>query len=216
MTITEKYYPVIKDKVTGWMVEEKMEWFEKAYLLLRNEWHSQGISQKSELVSCELGVWYGMSAIAQGILIKQLGFPCKLHAVDAWASDACAEGTQEDSNRDWWNEQDYSKALQSFRKYVFDFDLNEVIEIWIQKSEQAATHIPNEIDLLHIDGNHSIEIVSKDIDLYLPKVRSGGYIFMDDTNWEGVDKSLGKLNEVCDLLHAYNKDGQSFNVYIKK
>jgi len=44
------------------------------------------------------------------------------------------------------------------------------------KSEDAVKHVPNNLDFVYIDGNHSYESVKKDIELYYPKVRVGGFI----------------------------------------
>ena len=35
-------------------------------------------------------------------------------------------------------------------------------------------------DILHIDGNHTYDVVTQDFDLYKDKVRSGGFILFDD------------------------------------
>ena len=43
-------------------------------------------------------------------------------------------------------------------------------------SEDAVNHIPDNLDMVYIDGNHAYEYVKKDIELYYPKVRAGGII----------------------------------------
>ncbi|WP_146062718.1 class I SAM-dependent methyltransferase [Aeromonas hydrophila] len=46
------------------------------------------------------------------------------------------------------------------------------------------------IDFIHIDGNHDYSCVTSDIHLYLPKVKVGGVIIMDDTDWHGVQDAI--------------------------
>jgi len=49
--------------------------------------------------------------------------------------------------------------------------------IWIEKySWEAAKDIPNDLDFVYIDGDHSYEATKKDIEIYYPKVRIGGVI----------------------------------------
>jgi hypothetical protein len=48
-------------------------------------------------------------------------------------------------------------------------------------SEQAVDLIPNNIDFLYIDGNHKYKHVLKELELYYPKVKIGGYIMGDDS-----------------------------------
>ena len=80
-------------------------------------------------------------------------------------------------------------------------------------SENASSEFqPNSIDVLHIDGNHDEEFVTKDILLYLPLVKENGYIIMDDITWEGVKKSIqAHLILKCKLI----KEFADFAVYQK-
>lgn len=46
-------------------------------------------------------------------------------------------------------------------------------------------------DLVYIDGDHSREAVERDIELYLPKVKKGGWIGGHDfATWKGVTKAV--------------------------
>jgi len=45
-----------------------------------------------------------------------------------------------------------------------------------EKSENAADHIPDNLDFVYIDGNHSYESVKKDLELYYPKIKVCGLI----------------------------------------
>lgn len=48
---------------------------------------------------------------------------------------------------------------------------------WIREpSNTAYNKIPDKLDYIYIDGNHLYNYVIEDIDLYYPKVRSGGVI----------------------------------------
>jgi hypothetical protein len=42
-------------------------------------------------------------------------------------------------------------------------------------------------DWVYVDGDHSYEGCSRDLELYAPKVRSGGFLLVDDykTGWWG-------------------------------
>jgi cephalosporin hydroxylase len=47
-------------------------------------------------------------------------------------------------------------------------------------SHDAAPVVPSRIGVLVVDGGHHYPIVSGDLRLYAPKVRPGGYMFIDD------------------------------------
>lgn len=51
-------------------------------------------------------------------------------------------------------------------------------------SEFVGEHtITGEIALLHIDGNHKYEEVMKDVKYWVPMVKSGGWVLLDDYVW---------------------------------
>lgn len=52
---------------------------------------------------------------------------------------------------------------------------------FIRKFSRDAIHdIPNNIDFLYIDGNHSYKYVLKDLELYCPKLKNEGFCLCDD------------------------------------
>ena len=70
--------------------------------------------------------------------------------------------------------------------------------ILLRKTSKEAINyfIENDIyfDLLHIDGNHDTDKVMLDVNLYLPRIRAGGFIVMDDCfNWESVNPVYTQL-----------------------
>jgi predicted O-methyltransferase YrrM len=93
-------------------------------------------------------------------------------------------------------------------------NLGDLITLVRDKSENFYQNVKNEsIDVLHIDGNHDEEYVTKDILNYLPLVKKGGYIIMDDTSWVGVINSINNhLVDKCRLVSEHSE----FAVYIKE
>lgn len=75
-------------------------------------------------------------------------------------------------------------------------------------SEDAASIIPDGLDMVYIDGNHSYAYVKKDIELYYPKVKSGGIIGGHDIdgNW--------KSREVTQAVHEF-ADAHNLDVFIE-
>ena len=62
------------------------------------------------------------------------------------------------------------------------------------KSSDAIKDIPDNIDFIYIDGDHSYEAVSSDINLYYNKVRKGG-IFGGDDYKEEYPGSMKAVDE---------------------
>lgn len=92
--------------------------------------------------------------------------------------------------------------------------LENIVSLIRSKSEDYYNNLKIEsVDIIHIDGNHDEEYVTKDIQLYLPLIKKEGYIIMDDITWPGVINSINNhLQDKSDLLQKY----KDFAVYIKK
>lgn len=59
-------------------------------------------------------------------------------------------------------------------------------------SEKASYIYKHKIDLLFVDGDHRYEGVKKDCELWLPKLKPGGYVCFHDykTSWDGVKRAV--------------------------
>ena len=61
-------------------------------------------------------------------------------------------------------------------------------------SADAVGMIPDNIDFLHIDGNHDYKFVKRDLELYFPKVRSNGFVLGSGACDEDESKRDAKGN----------------------
>lgn len=83
--------------------------------------------------------------------------------------------------------------------------------VWILKtSDEAVSEIPDELDFVYIDGNHSYDYVKRDILNYFPKIKHGGVIGGHDfePKYQGVRKA------VLEFIHKHSHEiGE---VYVEK
>lgn len=56
-------------------------------------------------------------------------------------------------------------------------------------SDEAAKSIPDDLDFIFIDGNHSYEAVLSDLENYVPKMKSGGLLSGHD--WTCIRPNFG-------------------------
>lgn len=136
-------------------------------------------------VVVELGVWMGGSAIPMAIALRDLGFG-KLVAVDAWAATASTSG-QQGANAQWWGETvgdaGHEKAFQVFVGRLKKHGVHGGRCV-VHRQSTIEAAVPETIDLLHHDANHGPQVV-EDIARWAPAVRVGGFLVLDDLNWEG-------------------------------
>jgi len=62
------------------------------------------------------------------------------------------------------------------------------ISFIFEKSEDAADKIPDNLDFVYIDGNHSYDYIKNDIETYYPKVRQGGIIGGHDIRLKDIER----------------------------
>jgi predicted O-methyltransferase YrrM len=110
----------------------------------------------------------------------------------------------EGANYDWWSKVDHHMILKGLIDKIFLFQLNAQIEL-IKTTSEKAPLIEN-IDILHIDGNHSEKASMLDVHKWIPLVRKGGLIIFDDLDWLTNEKAVHYLDEHCIRVAAYQEN----------
>lgn len=147
-------------------------------------------------VIVEIGVFGGKSLVPMAFALKATGAG-KAYGIDPWSAQASAEG-MDGANKEWWGNLDHEAILRTLQERVKQFDLEEYVQL-VQATSEAAAPI-EEIDILHIDGNHSEGASFLDVEKWVPYVRQGGIIIFDDIGW--TDAS-GGTSKAVDWLDAH-------------
>lgn len=138
----------------------------------------------------EIGSYHGASSccLAAGIASRNSTLFC----VDTWRNDAVTDALSDVFPVWQKNTEPFETLIKSVQGY----------------SHEVADRIPNELDLLFIDGDHSYEGVKRDLEMYLPKLRKGGVLVMHDWSHESVHRAVqeyvfpvesSKLVQLCNL-----------------
>lgn len=175
------------------------------------------VEQSNAKLCVEIGVFKGASLLyfAEALRLNK----GKIIGIDPYQIDAFKNKIEyEYANNIIYNilfteQKILDDIYENLIKTIKNNDLSGVVSIIRDKSENYCHNIKNEsLDILHIDGNHDEEYVSKDIINYLPLVKKNGYIIMDDINWSGVKNSINNyLINQCKLI----KDYVEWAIYIK-
>lgn len=175
-----KYHGIITP-LEGWLSDEK---YNKLYDLIIN-------SHPTNLV--EIGVFGGKSFFTQAFALKENGHG-KIIGIDPWNVENNIEYVNNPEVINWWSKIDYNLLYTSCQRFINTHNLEQYAELKKVTSHDYITHINFDIDILHIDGNHEEESSCRDVELYLPKIKSGGYVWFDDATWHQT-KSAIKLIE---------------------
>lgn len=162
-------------------------------------------------VVLEVGVFGGRSLLPMAVACRENGAGV-CYAVDPWTTTAALEGTVQPKDSGWWQGQD----LQSVKLHFLTAMLHLGLSPWVAVLEArwADCHpVVPEVDLAHIDGNHSPEVSATDTRLVLAKTRPGGFIVMDDTDSPGqIAAALRMLDSQCHLI----RDWGTWRTYRKR
>ncbi len=159
----------------------------------------------------EIGVWGGKSLIPMALSAKFKGSGV-VYGIDPWSTADSEEG-QEGEHKEWWSTVDHETIYQQFLRQVFQYQVNQHVVV-IRESSKSAPLIEN-IDILHIDGNHSDKASMEDVLKWVPCVKKGGMIIFDDTTWGSNIKAVEWLNKNCLLIGEYTDELNAWGVWIK-
>jgi hypothetical protein len=157
-------------------------------------------------VCVEIGVFSGASLYPVAAALKYLQQGMMI-AIDPWDKIECIRYLDPDKNRTdlkWWAHQNMDHVYFGFAQILKHFDLDDICIVFRCTSKKAAPAI-GPIDILYIDGNHYEKIAREDVELYLPKVKKGGYIWFNDAKWPSVQPAIELLSEACDLIKTVDQ-----------
>lgn len=154
-------------------------------------------------VGIEIGVHEGDFSAA----ILRQSDPYRLHLIDPWKHE-----TDDVYQNSWYGghgtggqsmmDARYKKVQERFKTEI---DTGQVVLHRCFSDEVVGTFDDASVDWVYIDGNHMYEYVRKDLELYYPKVKPGGFLMGDDYGVEGwwrngvqkaVDEFASKHSEI--------------------
>ncbi len=166
-------------------------------------------------VCCDIGVYAARSTISMGFAARQLG-SSMVYGIDSWKMDDVIEGGMDEKNEEWWkNKSRLEEMHQATMHSIWSHHLDQWVTI-IRNSSQYAYKLFTEIGFLNIDGSHNEVASCRDVELYVPLVKSGGYVFMDDIDWFQTQKAIGLLDNYCDKIRETKTEKGSWGVYKKR
>lgn len=145
----------------------------------------------------EIGTFWGRSALMLAMLNRHYSIG-NLLCIDPWDNEAAIQAGVSETVNAGTRSLDFGVALRGFILNLFPFsngnvnylrlDASVAIKQYapglIVKSEEfGATTYEGSIALLHIDGNHALDPVTRDIEYWCPRVKPGGWIIIDDYQW---------------------------------
>ena len=161
----------------------------------------------------ELGVYGGRSLVPMALAQLENGAGV-IKGIDPWSIDASLEGNHTEQSLGGWEGVNYPYIYERCSKAIDNHKLTNCELIRMKSQDAVNLFVDNSIDILHQDGNHSEELTCLEVELYMSKLKSGGYWISDDVNFDTIKKSLKLIEQHCDLIPHNAKT--PFAVYKKR
>ena len=149
----------------------------------------------------EIGVFGGSSIYPVAAALKYLGHGVVI-GIDPWDKIEAIkyfDPVEDKVNLSWWGKLNFDYIYNSYVKMLKKNEFEKVV-LTIKASSEIALFQIKEIDILHIDGNFTEQVSKLDAMLYLPKVRSGGYIWINDALSPTRQEAIDILESECDAV----------------
>lgn len=201
IALAKKFIAEQLPQMGGWCDQQKA--LELAKLVLEN---------KPQKIA-DVGVFEGKSTLA-------LAYACKLngsgvvYAVDSWNKADCVE-TESAANADWWAALDLDAHYEGFIRHTVRAEVVRQINVCRMSSRQASYILPD-LDLVHIDANHAEWPSTSDVVQWLPKLKVGGFIVLDDVNWETTQTAQRFTEKFCSKVARFDLAESCFAIYRKE
>lgn len=172
------------------------------------------ITDTKPAVCVEIGIFGGRSLIAMATamkFLKQSGHIGHVHGIDPWLKNASIEGTHAAVDQNWWGNIDHDAVMLRFYNALSRLELTDVCSFYRTTADRAVG-LFDKIDVLHIDGNHSKEVSCRDVNIYFPKVKVGGFIWFDDVDWPTTKDAWTKVEQYSEKVFTVG----GCNLYRKK
>lgn len=186
------------DQLEGWCPKQKASILINLILMIKPK------------IVVEIGVFGGKSLVPMAYALKQNGFG-KIYGIDPWTNAASVEG-MDGVNKEYWGSVNHIAIMQGLILKIREFGLEKYVKL-IRDTSAAASPIPD-IDILHIDGNHSEETSYIDATKWVPLVRKGGLVIFDDTNWSTTKKAVEWVDLHCIKLAEF-KGNNIWGIWVK-
>jgi predicted O-methyltransferase YrrM len=122
-------------------------------------------------IAAEIGVNLGNFSAK----ILQIAKPQRLYLIDPWLPDPSGARNPPPEER-------YRKVVQRFTEQI---KVNMVVVVREPSETAVAKFLDDLFDWIYIDGNHNYEYVKRDLEMYYPKVKRGGFMVCDDYHYAG-------------------------------
>jgi hypothetical protein len=136
-----------------------------------------------------------------------------VYAIDSWKKEDCIDDELA-ANQEWWSTLNLDNHYEAFVGHAVRAQVVKNIQFCRMSSWDASRFLPD-MDMVHIDANHAEWPSTSDVVNWLPKLKVGGYLIMDDVNWESTQTAVRFIEKRCEFVVRFDLKESCFSIYRK-
>jgi predicted O-methyltransferase YrrM len=194
----------------------------EGWCTLHKAWKLHELAMDSQCnLAVEIGIYGGKSLLPVAAAFAKKGAG-RIFGVEPWENAVAIETATSAENDEWWARHDLIAIKRGFLKRVVELELEAYVRLLEIPSDAAimvfqSARFNGKVDLIHIDGAHSLEESVFDCAYWLRILRSGGHIVLDDINWATVGIAFEFLKSAAIMTYSIdNAEEGHFAVFQKR
>ncbi len=161
-------------------------------------WLADRVVAESLTHCVELGVFGGRALLALALAVRHLDRGGFVLGLDPYDFERQTEAVDIAAHVDWAKDIPFEAIHQRALLEIRERGLAGCCGILRAAGEDFAGMIGDgTLDLVHVDGCHSVLASCRDVEVWLPKVRVGGLLVLDDCEWSTVQPARAMLVSAC-------------------
>lgn len=169
------------------------------------------IVDRKMTLAVEIGVYRGRSLVPQALAFRALGAG-RVVGIDPYSTPEARQTDDHEAPHDllesFARDTDWDGLYRETRERLTRLGLTEACELRRTTSHEAADSFDDaSLDMVHIDGNHDLAPVADDLQCYIPKLKRGALLVMDDASWRAIRPAIKILDESLERIFTLDDRG---------
>lgn len=102
-------------------------------------------------------------------------------------------------------EDPHARTFEAFQENLRRAGVREVVDPLVMSSAEAVRLVTAPVELLFVDGDHSVEGARRDAELWLPRVMAGGTVLFHDVATSGYSGPRRVFQRAICRSHEYHR-----------
>lgn len=176
------------------------------------------LEHKPDIV-IDIGVYGGRTTAAFAMACQAL-YNGQVHAIDPWSNAAALEGGTSKEDDEWWAKLDLEQIRKTYLSNIQQLGLEDWITTHhMHDADALAQFHDKSVGVIQNDSNHSASVSVRTCRDWVPKLKIGGLMIVDDSHWPSLAEAIALMHDGLGTRHLsthdmFDEDGKPAGQYM--